>query len=254
MLCPPGDCSIVAVMLPSRIWASASGKASKPISLTLPRRLRAFSACKAPERHVVIGADDDVGRGLHAVERRFGHRKALGAIEAGGVLEHELVFARPPCRERCEVPCCGRWRGSIPTGPGGSSRSRRWGTASSISSPCASPPLTLSAPTWASMPGTLSTRRSTVTTGILASTASCTAGRQCVHLVGIEEHAVDALGDRRLDVGRLLGRTALAIGDDEVDAAESSRLPPSSLPSMWAKNGNAMSGMVTRIVRCLSAA
>ena len=45
-----------------------------------------------------------------------------------------------------------------------------------ISLPCASPPLTLSAPTWARMPGTLSTRRSMVTTGMPASTASCSAG------------------------------------------------------------------------------
>ncbi len=45
-----------------------------------------------------------------------------------------------------------------------------------ISLPCASPPSTLSAPTWPSTPGTPSTRRSMVTTGIPASTAACTAG------------------------------------------------------------------------------
>ena len=45
-----------------------------------------------------------------------------------------------------------------------------------ISSPCASPPLTLSAPTWPRTPGTPSTRRSMVMTGMPASTAPWIAG------------------------------------------------------------------------------
>src|SRR5882672_1562246 len=50
------------------------------------------------------------------------------------------------------------------------------GNIFTIRSPCASPPLTLSAPTCARMPSTFATRRSTVTTGTLASTACCSAG------------------------------------------------------------------------------
>src|SRR5271166_5036843 len=45
---PPGNCSIVPVRLPALICPSASGKASKPISFTFPRRSRAFRASSAP--------------------------------------------------------------------------------------------------------------------------------------------------------------------------------------------------------------
>ena len=74
--------------------ASASGSASKPMITTLPVRLRALSASIAPSAMSSLAATITSGGFGHAGERRFGHRQALGAVEAGGLLEDDLVLVR----------------------------------------------------------------------------------------------------------------------------------------------------------------
>jgi hypothetical protein len=55
-----------------------------------------------------------------------------------------------------------------------------------------------------------------VTTGILASTASCNRRRHGVDFVRADDDAVDAARDRGFDVRGLLGRADLAVADDDL--------------------------------------
>ena len=72
--------------------------------------------------------------------------------------------------------------------------------------------------------------------------------RHGVDVVRADDDAVDALGDRGLDVGGLLGRAALAVALDDVDVAELLPPRPSICFIMWTKNGKASCGIDARIV------
>ena len=102
-------------------------------------------------------------------------------------------------------PC--RWKSLAP-----------FGNAATMACASASPPLMLSAPTWARMPSTPSTRRSMVTTGMPALHRLLDGRRQRVDVERRDDDGVDLLHDRRLDVGGLLGRRVLAVALDQVDA------------------------------------
>ena len=104
---PPGNCSIVPVMLPALICPSASGKASKPISFYFAKEIARLQFLERAKRHVVVRANDDIRGFCHAREGRLRHRKTPRSIEASGILKHNCICPWPD-REHYAVPCCGR--------------------------------------------------------------------------------------------------------------------------------------------------
>ena len=58
----------------------------------MPLRLRALTASIAPSAMSSLAATITSGGSFMRGERRFGHRQALGAVEAGRLLEDDLVF------------------------------------------------------------------------------------------------------------------------------------------------------------------
>ena len=127
---------------PCRRWRRRSRPAARPCrrgsprSPTRPRRAAKFAVCSTTILYLSFTGSSTLCSALVAVDRRAG---------AGLALQVDDAWRRP-------------------------------GTARTISLPWASPPLTLSAPTWARMPVDPSTRRSMVTTGMPASTACLSAG------------------------------------------------------------------------------
>ena len=74
--------------------------------------------------------------------------------------------------------------------------------------------------TYCWIPGTLLARRSNVTTGIFASTASCSAGCQSIDIVRRDDHPVDSFGDCCLNICGLFGRAHSSVGNNELDIAK----------------------------------
>ena len=203
---------------PSRTAASASGSASKPMILTLSAMPARLDRLDRAQRHVVVGGDDHVGRRGHAGEQALGHRQALVAGEVRGLLGHELVLVLVLRRGRCAGPCCGRSPATAPGWPCRLMMLAPFGKFAITHSPWASPPLTLSAPTWAVIPSTPATRRSIVTTGTPLSIAVLHRRRHRVDVDRADDDAVHALHHRGLDVGGLLGCGVLAVRFDGLDA------------------------------------
>ena len=107
--------------------------------------------------------------------------------------------------------------GEAPGVPSSSKMTAPLGKSSSSALPCCSPPRTLSAPTWARV-STPVTVRSTVTTGMPASTASLHRRRHAVGGDRADQEAADLLGDGGFDVGGLLGHLVLAVQRADVHA------------------------------------
>src|SRR3984957_2579506 len=173
-LCLPGNCSIVAVISPSRILPRVSGSASKP-RIAMPLRLRALTASRAPSAMSSLAATITCGgvampaSAASVTERPLARSKP--AVCSKTILYLSFALSSTLCR-----PLLRSIAGLAPDWPCRLMMVAPFGNIFSTNSPCASPPLTLSAPTWPRMPVTDGTRRSTVTTGTLASTASCSAG------------------------------------------------------------------------------
>ena len=127
-----------------------------------------------------------------------------------------------------------------------------FGNVAITHSPWASPPLTLSAPTWAVMPLTPATRRSIVTTGTLLSTAVCSAGAMALTSIG--------LMTMPLTPWTTAASTSAVCLGAEFWPSDSTVLMPSAAPSsciafsMWTKNGKFRPGTdVITVTSCARA-
>jgi len=149
---------------------------------------------------------------------RFGHGQRLVTGEVGRLLEDELVLVLVLVEDVVQalVAVDGR------AGAGLAPANGRWwprSEAAMIASASASPPLTLSAPTWARIPGTPTTRRSIVTTRNLGVHGFLHRGASALASSGLVTWRPRP-GDAGLDVGGLLGGAVLAVRLDQRDVTE----------------------------------
>ena len=172
------------------------------------------------ERHVVVGAEDHVRRLRRG--RRGSTRSRSPPRRAGSwrFARRRTCTCRHARRARCGAPLLRSIAGLAPGWPCRLTMVAPSGKSSMISLPCASPPRTLSAPTWARMPG------HAVDPAVDGDDRDAGVDRRLQrrrHRHRVEradDDAVDALGDRGLDVGGLLGGLVLAVGLDQRDAAD----------------------------------
>ena len=120
-----------------------------------------------------------------------------------------------------------------------------FGNSFSTNSPCASPPFTLSAPTWPMIPVTDGTRRSTVTTGTLASIASCSAGAIASTSFGESTTPLTPLASAA-------SMSAVCLGEDIWPSPSIVSRPCWSAAALkafiiWTKNGKFMPGTEMRM-------
>ena len=220
-LWPPGICSMVASIPPSRTLASASGSASKPmIAMSSPC---SCTTCSAPSAMSSFAATITSGGDVEPGEDRLGHRRPLLAHEVRRLLGDEHVLVLQPSRMLCTPllrsiaglapgwPC--RFTIFAPSGNFSTIRLRLRLAALHV--------VRAHVPEDASTP---STRRSMVMTGTPASTAALHRRRHGHRVERADDEPVDAADHRRLHVGGLLRGRVLAVVVDHLDPAQLLRL------------------------------
>ncbi len=184
--------------------------------MSLPRRLDRLDRA---ERHVVVGGDDHIRRLGEPGEPRLGHREALVAGEIGGLLEHERVLLGVLVEHVVDAGVA-------------VDRRARAGLALEVQHLRAvreqrhdQLPLRLAA---LDVVGADMSQDAVDVVDPAVDRDDRDAGldrllerrRHRVDLVRADDDAVDALDDRGLDVGGLLGRAALAVDLHQRDLAE----------------------------------
>src|SRR5574337_1574833 len=242
-LCLPGNCSIVAVSSPSRTLASASGSASKPM-IAIPLRLRAFTASIAPSAMSSLAQTMTCGGSFIPASSDSVTARPLSRWKSA-VCSKTILYLSPALSSTLCRPLLRSIAGLAPGWPCRLAIVAPFGKSLRMRLPWASPPLTLSAPTWAMMPVTDGTRRSTVTTGTLASMASCNAGAMALTSIGLKTIALTPLVSAASVSAVCFGAPfwpSLSIGLKPCFSA-------SALNAfiMWTKNGKLRPGTETRI-------